>query len=132
MIRILVFGSFDPFHKGHLYYLKQAKKLGDILIVVVSSDEKIRKIKKHKPREGEQQRLRKIEDLKIADKVMIGEPAGDYNIIEKLNPDIIALGYDQKIPEPLKNKLNKYKIVRLKPYKPEIYKSSKLAPSSSG
>lgn len=132
MIKVLAFGSFDPLHKGHICYLKQAKKLGDRLVVIVSSDEKIRSIKKHEPRKSEKERLRKVKDLKIADEVLLGEAAGEYRLINRIKPDIIALGYDQKIPEPLKNKMKKYKIITLKSFRPDIFKSSKLAPSSSG
>ena len=133
MTKVLTFGSFDPLHKGHIYYLKQAKKLGDKLFVIVSSDEKIKVVKHHKPRQNQEQRLQKLQELNIADKVLLGESAGEYKLIDKIKPDIIALGYDQQIPQPLKTKVNKYKIITLKPYKPEIFKSSKIsAPSSSG
>ena len=132
MTKVFTSGCFDPLHRGHIYYLKQARKLGDKLVVLVSSDERIRLIKKHEPRESEKERLYKVKSLKIADEVLLSGMAGGYYLINKIKPDIIALGYDQKVPEPLKSEVKKYKIVTLKPYKPELYKSSRLAPSSSG
>jgi len=126
MNKVIAFGSFDPLHKGHIYYLKQAKKLGDELIVIVTSDKKIEAIKHRRPKQNQKQRLRKLRGLQLADKIVLGESAGKYKLIDKIKPDIIALGYDQKIPVPLKNEIKKYKIVRLKPFKPEVYKSSLL------
>lgn len=126
MIKVLATGSFDPLHKGHIFYLKEAKKLGDKLYVIVSSDEKIRKNKHREPRQGQKVRAQGVRSLKIVDKVIIGE-GEQFSLIDKINPDIIALGYDQKIPEPLKNKVKQYKIITLKPYRPEIYKSSLIS-----
>ncbi|MCX6809746.1 MAG: adenylyltransferase/cytidyltransferase family protein [Candidatus Berkelbacteria bacterium] len=128
-MKVITFGTFDPLHKGHENFLKQAKKLGS-LVVVVAHHDKIRQEKNRNPRETDSERIAKVKNLKIADKVILGEKGIQFGLLEKINPDIIALGYDQKIPEPLKNKVKKYKIVSLKPYKPEIYKSSKIATSN--
>jgi len=122
----MVFGSFDPLHEGHLDFFKQAKELGDYLIVVVARDRNIKKIKHHEPRIEEVERLRAINKIREVDQAILGNLEVYGSVIRKNEPDIIALGYDQKIPETLKNALKKYKIVTLKPYKPEIYKSSKI------
>lgn len=132
MKKVLVFGTFDPLHKGHLDLFNQAKIFGDYLIVVVSPDEKIKTEKSREPRQTERDRIKEIRQSGLANEVVLGEQSGHYDLIDKTKPDIIAIGYDQIIPLGLKNKLKKYKIVRLKPFRPEIYKSSKLAPSSSG
>jgi len=125
-MKVVAFGTFDPLHKGHEEFLKQAKKLGDYLIVVVSQKDKINLEKSRAPRGSDKDRLQKVDDLKIADEVILGESGDKYKILERINPDIIALGYDQKIPEPLKNKVKQYKIITLKPFKSAIYKSSKM------
>lgn len=127
--KVIAFGSFDPLHKGHLDFFKQAKMLGDFLVVVVARDENIRKDKHHEPMLSEKQRAMVVSKSGIADKVMIGDKLGEYEVLEREKPDIIALGYDQKIPELLKNKVKKYKIITLKPFKPQIYKSSKIKKS---
>ena len=123
MKKVIVFGSFDPLHKGHVDFFKQAKKLGDFLTIVVARDSNIRELKKHEPMLDEEKRLKQVRKAGLADRVILGG-AGDYKVLESEKPDIIALGYDQVVPDPLKNRINKYKIVTLKPYKSEIYKSS--------
>ncbi len=131
MATVMCFGSFDILHPGHIYFLKQAKKLGDTLVVVVALDSTIKAVKGIAPKYNEKQRVEHIRDLKIADKVMLGYEADKYEIIEEINPDVIALGYDQdsfagKLKEEMKHRMINPKIVRLGPYKEEHYKSSKL------
>ena len=130
MKKVLVFGTFDKLHPGHLYFLKNAKKYGQ-LFVVVSRDRTVEKLKGKKPRQNERERLKAIKKLKIAQRVILGSLKDKYQVIKKIKPDIICLGYDQKffvkdLPKKLKMFNLKTKIIRLKPYKPEIYKSSKI------
>jgi FAD synthetase len=127
----MVFGTFDIYHPGHESYLKQAKKLGDYLIVVVARDKNVLRIKKQETRNKEQKRKKILESSGLADEVVLGNLKDKHKIIEKYRPDVIALGYDQKVDlTELKIKLKEFKIetkiVRLKSFKPEIYKSSKL------
>ena len=126
MTKRIVFGSFDPLHKGHQDFFRQAKKYGDYLTVVVARDENIAKLKGHKPRFDEKTRLAAVKKLPEIDKAVLGDRVGEYKILRQEKPNIIAVGYDQKIPPELKNQLKKYKIITLKPYKPEIFKSSKI------
>ncbi len=131
MTKVLIFGSFDLIHKGHLYFFKSAKKLGTHLTIVVARDKTILKIKKNPPLYSEQQRLQHVQNTKIPNQVILGYKTNPYKIIQKINPDIIALGYDQnsftkKLNQELKKLNLNPKIIRLKSYKPEIYKSSKL------
>lgn len=111
--------------------MKQARKFGDYLIVVVARDETVARYKKQDTRSKEQIRLRKIKSSKLADKVILGSLGDKYWVIKRHKPDIICLGYDQKFfVQGLKKKLKSFglktKVIRLKPYKPEVYKSSKL------
>ena len=126
MKKIIVFGSFDPVHEGHRNFLNHAKELGDFLTVVVARDNNIEEQKNHKPMFDEQARLKAVRDLGIANKTVLGGETGEYEVLDSEKPDIIALGYDQKIPQPLINKVKKYKVITLKPFKPDIYKSSKI------
>lgn len=134
MNKIMVFGTFDIFHKGHRNFLRQAHKFGNYLMVVVARDKTVVRYKKQDTRNKERVRLRKIRDSKLADKVILGSLGDKYQVIKKHKPDIICLGYDQKFfVRGLKEKLKSYglktAIIRLKPYKPKIYKSLKLRSS---
>ena len=125
----MVFGTFDVIHPGHIHMLKEAKGHGDYLIVVVSRDEITGEVKGKKPFFTENERLEAIQKQHIADKVRLGNLRPDrYLAIKEEAPDIIALGYDQAaFVDKLKESIDpKIKIVRLSPYKPEIYKSSKI------
>ena len=127
----MAFGTFDVFHKGHESYLKQAKELGDYLIVVVARDEIVLAVKKQDTRNKEQTRKQILKNSQIANEVVLGDLKDRYKVLEKYRPEIIALGYDQQVDlEELKTKLKEFKIrckiVRLKAFHPESYKSSKL------
>ena len=90
-------GVFDLLHAGHLHYLEQAKMLGEELVVVVAHDDTVRS-RKHEPITNQQLRKRMVEGLKPVDKAMVGNPPSTpiFDILAEVNPDIIALGYDQK------------------------------------
>ena len=124
MKKILIFGTFDILHKGHLNLFKQARKHGDILIAVIARDKTIKKIKGKNPRHKEKTRLKNIK--KYVDKAFLGNKTNKYAVIKKIKPDIICLGYDQNSFTKNLKKHFKKKIIRLKPYKPDIYKSSKI------
>ena len=129
MKKVLVFGTFDGFHQGHLNFLKQAKRYGEYLIVVVARDETIKRIKKHLPFRDENQRLKKIQKCQLVNEAKLGYPNDPYKIISEIRPDIICLGYDQKVfTENLATELKKMdlktKIYRLKSFKPEKFHSS--------
>ena len=125
----MVAGTFDIFHLGHEYFLKEARKFGDELIVVIARDENVLRIKGKQTKNNEDKRLNKVLESKIADKVVLGNKGNIFNIIEEIEPEVICLGYDQPIDE---NKLKReienrnliIQIVRLPAFKPEIYKSS--------
>ena len=127
MINVIVFGSFDPLHEGHLDYFRQARALGDSLTVVVARDSVIMANKKPKVHTSQDLRLNAVKNTPNVDKAILGDNPGQYTIINKLKPDIIAIGYDQTIPPAVKNILKNYKIVKLAPYKPHKYKSSLMA-----
>ena len=103
-------GTFDILHMGHIYYLKEAKKLGDTLAVVIATDSTVRKLK-HEPINPQEIRLNIIKELKIVDEAYIGYEDDIYEIVKEIKPDIIALGFDQIHNEnEIKNQLKKRKI----------------------
>lgn len=87
-------GTFDILHMGHIYFLKEAKKLGDTLVVVVACDKTVRRLK-HEPVTPEQMRLNLIKELRMVDDAVIGSEDDMFAVVEQIQPDIIALGYDQ-------------------------------------
>ncbi|MBR9675495.1 FAD synthase [Candidatus Woesearchaeota archaeon] len=133
VLRVLVFGTFDLLHKGHTYFLEEAKRLGDELVVVVARDKTVQEIKHKKPEDDEEKRKENLELQSVVDKVVLGSTSDDkYEVIEEVKPNVIVLGYDQKnYTEKLSEELLKRglsaKIIRLsKSYKPEKYKTSKI------
>ena len=128
----MVFGTFDKLHPGHLYLFREAKKFGDFLIAVVARDETVKKVKGKMPEKNERKRLENLKTISQINKVVLGNLTDQYLVLEDYNPDFICLGYDQHsfITENLKNEIEKRKlkakIIRLRSYKPDIYKSSKL------
>ena len=114
-------GTFDILHLGHIYYLKEAKKLGDKLAVVIATDTTVRKMK-HEPINSEEIRLNLIKELKIVDEAYIGYNDDIYEIVKEIKPDIIALGFDQvhnenEIISELKRRKINSKVVRLSEFK---------------
>lgn len=121
MVKVMASGTFDLLHLGHIYYLKEAKKLGDKLIVVVATDKTVRKLK-HEPINPEKIRVNLVKELEVVDKAYLGYEDDMYEIVEETKPDIIAIGYDQihdgkKIKKELKKRKIDAKVVRLKEYK---------------
>ena len=98
--RILVFGTFDIIHPSHLRFLLEARKAVICpeceLVVIVSRDSSIQRIKGHKSIFHEEERLRLISGLRIVDFALLGNEGKDhFEVILEVNPDYIVLGYDQ-------------------------------------
>jgi len=99
MVRVMATGVFDILHLGHLHYLEESKKLGDELMVVVATDNTVRR-RKHEPVTPEKMRLELVASLKPVDKAVLGKETGDmFEIVRELKPDVITLGYDQPFTE---------------------------------
>ncbi len=130
-VRVMVFGTFDIIHPGHLHFFKQAKNLAKIswLIVSIARDKNVLRIKHRLPEHDQKVRLGQIESLPVVDEVVLGGLKNHIPHIIKARPDIIALGYDQSayvtgLSEELKAAGLKTKIIRLKAHKPHIHKTS--------
>ncbi|OGS61109.1 MAG: FAD synthase [Euryarchaeota archaeon RBG_19FT_COMBO_69_17] len=94
MVRVMATGVFDLLHPGHVYFLREARRLGDELVVVVARDATARRFK-HEPITGEASRLQLVESLKPVDRAILGREGNIYDILDELRPDVIALGFDQ-------------------------------------
>ncbi len=88
-------GCFDLLHIGHIHCLKEAKKLGDLLIVGLNSDSSVRKIKGEKrPVIPQEERATILSSLEMVDYVCIFDEDTPYHIISLLQPDYIVKGGD--------------------------------------
>jgi len=94
MVRVMATGVFDLLHPGHLYFLTEARRLGDELVVVVARDQTARRLK-HEPYVPEMIRREMVEALKPVDRAILGSPTDIYQTVVEVRPDLIALGHDQ-------------------------------------
>jgi FAD synthetase len=124
--RVVCAGTFDYLHQGHIDFLSQAKALGDELVVIVARDETVKRIKGFLPAHNEVLRMNRIKETGIPDAVVLGNLKEDlFHILEELKPDIIALGYDQRVSEEIVQKRCPVcTVIRLVSYHPEKFKSS--------
>jgi FAD synthetase len=97
---VLASGVFDLLHLGHVKFLEEAKKAGGKnaeLIVIIARDSTVEENKGRKPIMPENQRRALVESLKVVDEAVLGFEKFDLgDVIERVKPDVIALGYDQE------------------------------------
>lgn len=128
--RVLVAGVFDLIHPGHLYFLRRAKELGEVY-VVVARDSTVERIKGKRPIIPEDQRLEVVSQLKPVDHALLGEEGDLLRVVERVRPDIVLLGPNQPFDEAtLKEELRRrgldVEVLKLH----EVYKGCKLYSSS--
>jgi cytidyltransferase-like protein len=127
---VFVGGGFEIIHPGHLHTLEEAKKLGDVLIVIVARDSTIRRRKGREPVSSETERLHLLGSLRQVDAAILGVEGDIYNTLERVKPDVVALGYDQHhtkrdIAHEAEKRGMKLRVVRLGAKRPGL-KTSKL------
>src|SRR3989344_8678790 len=122
MVQVLIFGTFDILHPGHLFLFQEAKKHGTVY-AVVALDETVLKVKQRPPYLPLQERMKNIEKYGII--AHAGDAHDKLKTFKELQPDTVVLGYDQKINV---DALKKYilanemrtKIIDLPAYHPEL------------
>jgi FAD synthetase len=96
---VLASGTFDLLHLGHVRFLEEAKKAGGKnadLLVIVARDNTVEARKGKKPIMPEDQRRALVESLKVVDEAILGwEDFSIDKVIERIKPDVIAVGHDQ-------------------------------------
>jgi FAD synthetase len=122
---VVAAGVFDYLHPGHIFFLESAKRLGDCLIVIVARDANVERIKNLLPHHSESERLHLVAQSGIADEVILGNKTGSFlDIVHTLDPDIVALGYDQSLPKGFSEAFPNVCIKRIPAKNPEKWKSS--------
>jgi FAD synthetase len=124
-------GVFDLLHPGHVYFLNEAKRLGDELVVVVARDGTARRFK-HEPITSEATRVQLVAALKPVDRAILGHEGGSiYDILEEIKPDIVVLGFDQihdedKILEECRKRGLHARVVRLPKFEGDLDGTRKI------
>lgn len=130
---VLASGVFDLLHLGHVKFLEEAKKAGGKdaeLLVIIARDSTVEKNKGRKPIMTENQRRALVESLKVVDEAVLGFEEFDIGeVIKRIKPEVIALGYDQEDMEKHvqeyvdKHKLN-VKVIRIGKFEEDALDSS--------
>ena len=92
-------GCFDIIHVGHIRYLKEAKALGDVLIVGLNSDNSVSLIKPNRPINPQNHRAEVLSSLAIVDYVTLFDEETPYELIKLVQPDVLVKGGDWKTEE---------------------------------
>lgn len=93
-------GCFDILHLGHVDYLAKASDLGDILVIGLNTDASVSRIKgPDRPVNDEQARARLLAALQFVDAVVLFDEATPYELIKKVQPDVLVKGKDYKAEE---------------------------------
>jgi len=130
---VLASGTFDLLHLGHVKYLDEAKRAGGRnaeLIVIVARDGTVEKRRETKPIVPENQRRALVGSLRVVDDAILGYEDFDIEkVIQKIKPDVIALGYDrgdisQTVRNYVKEKGLKIKVVKIAKFEEEELNSS--------
>ena len=125
---VMTNGCFDILHAGHLHLFKNAKKLGDFLIVAINGDKSIRSLKgKERPINNLSARIEMLKALSCIDLVVVFKEITPLKIIKLISPDVLVKGGDYKIKNVVgadfvKSKNGKVKIIETK----KGYSTSKL------
>jgi FAD synthetase len=93
-MKVLVAGTFDILHPGHIYLLEEASKLGDVY-VIIARDRNVEKLKGSLPVFNEEERKVMVESIRYVKKAVLGDTGNFFRPVLEIGPDIILLGPDQ-------------------------------------
>lgn len=92
---VMLGGAFEIIHPGHVYALSEARRLGNTLVVVVATDESVERNKGRHPATNQALRVTLVSSLRQVDLALPGNKGSIFDILAKVRPDVVALGYDQ-------------------------------------
>lgn len=130
--KVMAFGVFDGIHEGHRTILKQAKSLGDYLIVAVAQDHIVQHLKGYLPGVSMEERIEHLMREDGVDKVVAGDAElGAWKVVAKEKPDVVAIGADQSLlranlERHLKDMERPPEIKILDAYEPNVYHGSQI------
>jgi cytidyltransferase-like protein len=97
LIRVVLSGGvFDVLHPGHIHFLSQAGEKGDVLVVVLARDTLVKRSKGKRPVSREEDRLLMVSSLSQVYAAVLGSDSRYSDTLERVGPDVVCLGYDQK------------------------------------
>lgn len=131
---VLVTGVFDLFHEEHQIFLRKAKLAGDLLIVGVESDLRVKQLKgENRPIWDQDRRVSAIEQSKIADAVFIlpeqfSKPVDHENLIDSIRPNFLAVSSHTKHQEAKQRIMEKFhgKLIIVHQHNPSVSTTQKL------
>lgn len=133
---VLASGVFDLLHLGHVRFLEEAKNAGGSnaeLVVIIARDSTVLSRKKERPIMSENERCAMVSSLKVVDEAILGYEKFDIGkVVERIRPDIVAFGYDQRemektVRDHVKRHHLKIKVVRIGKFSSdELDSSSKI------
>lgn len=132
MKKILVFGTFDNLHPGHLFFLGEARKRGEILVAVVAGDHDVHERKRRIPVHHQEERMRQLSESGLADVVIPADKKlGSFGVIIREKPDLICLGHDQihlkeSLSRWLRSKQIEIPLIIIPPHQRDLYNSTSL------
>lgn len=128
---VLLFGTFDVLHPGHLRFLKWAARYGRI-VVALTPDKMCLIYKNRRPCRSYEERKRSLQKISYVSKIVPADTRpGSFGVVKRLQPAVIVLGYDQGFWRALLAKRLKQfnlnpALIMLRPYRQRFYKTSHL------
>ncbi|MDD5103602.1 MAG: adenylyltransferase/cytidyltransferase family protein [Candidatus Peribacteraceae bacterium] len=122
-MRVLLFGTFDRLHPGHRFILMEAGKRGE-LIVIIARDVTVQRLKGKLPVQAEEQRRAAVSRAVPFARVLLGDSDDYLRPVREHAPDLILLGYDQRLPHGVHPADLPCPVERLPAFHPERFKSS--------
>jgi len=92
-------GCFDIIHIGHVRYLREARALGDVLVIGLNSDKSVSSIKPNRPINPQTYRTEVLSSLEMVDYVVLFDQETPYELIKLIRPDVLVKGGDWKKEE---------------------------------
>lgn len=121
--KVLIFGTFDHFHPGHQFVLDAASKRGEVF-VVIARDRNVERIKNLTPSHDEEARMAIVQKALPSATVVLGDPTDFLAPVRAIQPDLILLGYDQRMPPGVTEDQLGAHIERLPAFESDKHKSS--------